>query len=309
MPVSAVKPGRFHSRFVLGTVQLGQAYGVANRTGCPDDAAAGELVAAAHASGVCWFDTAAAYGRSEVVLGRAFAQLGLRESVQVVTKGGDFAGPGTSLTARLHASLQALGLPRVAAWLLHDESQLVGWDAGVRAEAAALVAANQVGVFGLSAYHPDVACRALAECGLGALQFPASPFDRRFLRGAVAERILGSGAQLFVRSVYLQGLGLMEPAQVPESIFRGKEAAQTLADFCQQRGLRRDHFCVQYVLQRTARANVKLVIGLETREQLARNVEIFTAPEIPTDYLDQWDALWPDDIDDLILPYRWPKKN
>ncbi|MCS6248376.1 MAG: aldo/keto reductase [Opitutus sp.] len=281
------------------------AYGVANRTGCPDEQAASALVGQAYDQGVSCFDTASAYGRSEAVLGRAFADLGLREAVQVVSKGGDFAATGGSLTACVQNSLTAVGVPRLAAWLLHDEQQLSAWNDRTQAEADALIAADQVGVFGVSVYHPDIACRALDDFGFGALQFPSSPFDRRFLRGDKAARILASGAQLFVRSVYLQGLGLMDPAQVPEHIHHGKEAVASLADFCRQRGLQRDHFCVQYVLQRTAQAKARLVIGVETPEQLRRNHALFTAPAIPAAYLDEWDQRWPDDIEDLVLPYRW----
>jgi aryl-alcohol dehydrogenase-like predicted oxidoreductase len=290
------------SRFVLGTAQLGLAYGVANRTGRPGEAAAAALVAEAVALGVSGFDTAAAYGDSEAVLGRAFAGLGLRGTARVVTKGSLASGP---LAAGVHASLRSLGIPRLEAWLLHDEGELAAWDARAQAAIDALLAENQIEAAGASVYHPEAACRALDAHGFGALQFPASPFDRRFLRGAEAGRILGSGARLFVRSVYLQGLGLMDPAQVPAGIHRGREAAQALADFCGRRGLDRDHFCVGYVLQRTARSGARLVLGMETRGQLARNAGLFTAPDLPAALLDEWDELWPDDIEDLVLPYRW----
>ena len=289
-------------RFVLGTAQLGLAYGVANRTGRPDEAAAVALVAEAVARGLAAFDTAAAYGGSEAVLGRAFAELGLRETARVVSKGGLGAG---SVTECVYASLRILGIPRLEAWLLHDENELSGWDTRARAASAALLAENQVGAIGLSAYHPDTACRAIEEYGFGALQFPASPFDRRFLRGPAADHIFASGARLFVRSVYLQGLGLMEPAQVPGHIHCGREAVRTLAEFCSRHGLERDHFCVRYVLQRSARAGAQLVLGQETREQLARNAGLFTSPALPAALLDEWDELWPDDIEDLVLPYRW----
>ncbi len=298
-------PGLARARFALGTVQLGLPYGVANRTGRPDDEAGCGLVAAAHACGVSWFDTAAAYGRSERVLGQAFRRLGLADEARVVSKGGGFAAPGGSVTACVQTSLRALGIPRLEAWLLHDERELDGWDGRARADAAALASENQVGVFGLSAYQPAAALSALEELDFGALQFPASPFDRRFVRGDTGERILGSGARLFVRSVYLQGLGLMDPEQVPAHIRHGREAARALADFCGAHGLERDHFCVQYVLQRTARSEARLVIGLETPAQLARNAALFSATSLPAALLDEWDDRWPDDIEDLVLPYRW----
>ena len=47
---------------MLGTAQLGLAYGVANTTGRPDFHQAVRLIAAAAEGGVNCFDTAAAYG-------------------------------------------------------------------------------------------------------------------------------------------------------------------------------------------------------------------------------------------------------
>ena len=61
------------SRLMLGTVQFGMPYGVANRMGQPDYGDVLAMVAAAIEGGVNCFDTAAAYGSSEEVLGRAMS--------------------------------------------------------------------------------------------------------------------------------------------------------------------------------------------------------------------------------------------
>jgi aryl-alcohol dehydrogenase-like predicted oxidoreductase len=97
----------------------------------------------------------------------------------------------------------------------------------------------------------------------------------------------------------------MEPSQVPGRIFRGREAVQTLNNFCIRRGLERDHFCLHYILQRTAATGARLVIGMERQEQLTRNAAVLSAPPVDPACLDEWDDLWPDDVDDLIIPYRW----
>ena len=60
--------GNNPSRLMLGTVQFGLSYGVANRVGQPDYQDVVEIVAAALEGGVNAFDTAAAYGTSEEVL-------------------------------------------------------------------------------------------------------------------------------------------------------------------------------------------------------------------------------------------------
>lgn len=293
------------ARFALGTAQLGMNYGVANQSGRPSDEQARALVQSAVGQGLSWFDTAAAYGDSEAVLGRAFNTLGVQDQVNVISKGSILSAEGDSLTSRVNRSLQRLSVPRLHTWLLHDENELSAWDEHTRREAQSLRDNQRVGSFGASVYQPEKAIVAVEKYALTAVQFPASPLDRRFLRNRISNRLANTGAQLYIRSVYLQGLCLMEPTQVPSHISRGREAVQTLADFCQRRGLERDQFCLHYVLQRTADTGARLVIGVERLEQLTRNAAILSASPISPACLDEWDALWPDDIDDLILPFRW----
>src|SRR5690349_9168025 len=97
------------SALILGTVQLGHAYGIANTTGRPDDAAAARLLAAAAEVGVSHLDTARAYGDSEERIGRLAADLPLR----VVTKVAPLGPHGTpdAVRASVRASLDALRRP------------------------------------------------------------------------------------------------------------------------------------------------------------------------------------------------------
>ncbi|NCC93899.1 MAG: hypothetical protein EOM10_11550, partial [Opitutae bacterium] len=74
------------SRLMLGTVQFGLSYGIANRQGRPSYAVVRDILACAFEGGVNCLDTAAAYGESEELIGRALRELGLADRVIVVTK-------------------------------------------------------------------------------------------------------------------------------------------------------------------------------------------------------------------------------
>ncbi len=75
-------------RFVLGTAQLGIEYGIANRSGRPQNRQACSIVQAAWESGVRFFDTAQDYGNAESVLGDAFEEIRARtgNEPRVITK-------------------------------------------------------------------------------------------------------------------------------------------------------------------------------------------------------------------------------
>ena len=63
------------SRLVLGTVQFGLDYGIANVSGKPSFERVKAILTTAFDNGVTTLDTAAAYGDSEVVLGKALKEL------------------------------------------------------------------------------------------------------------------------------------------------------------------------------------------------------------------------------------------
>ena len=65
--------------FVLGTAQLGLAYGRTNAVGNLSDEAALDLLEAAYASGVREIDTARAYGLSEQRIGEFVRVHGVRD--------------------------------------------------------------------------------------------------------------------------------------------------------------------------------------------------------------------------------------
>ena len=74
------------SKITLSTVQFGLDYGIANTGGKPSYEKSRDIVATAYENGITSFDTAAAYGDSEKVLGQIFQELKIKNKVQVGSK-------------------------------------------------------------------------------------------------------------------------------------------------------------------------------------------------------------------------------
>jgi len=292
-------------RLILGAAQLGSAYGVANRLGQPDDETILSLVRAAADSGIRRFDTAAAYGTSECRLGQTFTRLGLNESVSVTSKGSIAGRSADQLEEVVAASLRNLQVGHLESWLLHREEEIPHWSASFRGQASRLVESGRVGSFGVSVYRLDEALAALDEECFGAIQCPASPFDRRFLRCRRLREFAEAGGNVALRSIYLQGLCLMDPSVVPEGIEHGRKAVSVLRDFCAGHDVERDAFCLHYVTHRSAQLRAGVVIGCEISEQLLRNVELLEREWPATELFDEWDRLWPEDWENLIFPFAW----
>jgi aryl-alcohol dehydrogenase-like predicted oxidoreductase len=75
------------SKLTLGTVQLGQAYGIANTTGQPSREDSYKILQTAYEQGLRSFDTARAYGDSETVIGEWIKEFApSRETYRLATK-------------------------------------------------------------------------------------------------------------------------------------------------------------------------------------------------------------------------------
>ena len=93
---------------VLGTVQWGLRYGVANRLGQPSLAEVARIIACARAAGVHALDTARAYGQSEDIIGKL---VGADAYWTVWTKLDPSASSNATALASLEASRTALSRP------------------------------------------------------------------------------------------------------------------------------------------------------------------------------------------------------
>jgi aryl-alcohol dehydrogenase-like predicted oxidoreductase len=109
-----VNPNKACSRLGIGTVQFGLDYGIANKTGKPDQAVAQNILNIAQTAGVTFIDTSPAYGSSERALGEIIA--GSDMDFNIVSKTPAFNLPVITkqdadvITASAEASLRLPGL-------------------------------------------------------------------------------------------------------------------------------------------------------------------------------------------------------
>ncbi len=277
---------------VLGTAQLGMEYGVANRTGTPDESRVAEILDQAYISGIRILDTAAAYGESENALGRA----GISRW-EVITKVPSFSElPDDRLDESVYESvlrsLDRLKTDCLFAVLAHDHRDMVG-ERGRRVLGALerLQAENRVQSIGVSVYTPS----DLDGLEPAATQIVQAPFN------VLDQRIVGSdlSAELHVRSVFLQGLLLMPPHARPARFARWNGLLIRFDERIRDSGLDPVAFCLGFAAQQPAVA--KCVVGLEHPDQLAGIVAAFGAGRnvvIEAEDMASYDL-------DLIDPRRW----
>ncbi len=292
---------------MLGTAQLGLPYGVANTTGRPDFRQAVRLIAAAAEGGVNCFDTAAAYGDSEVVLGRALNELGLAENAVVVTKvralsDEELANPhkaAAAIETSVDQSRQRLGLDCLPVVLFHREA-----DAAYIDVLTDLKHRGRLRFAGVSCDHqPETAHRLLATDGVAAVQLPGSMLDRRHRQSGVLQAAAARGTPVFIRSVYLQGLLLMPETAVPDALQAVLPIRRKLAAVAAAAGIPLAELAVRYVLAQDGVACV--VVGAETAEQVRENISMVQRGPLDADLLAAVDAAPVDLPEVVITPRLW----
>jgi aryl-alcohol dehydrogenase-like predicted oxidoreductase len=200
----------------LGTVQFGMPYGVANRGATTSHDQLNAILAHAARRGVRLIDTAALYGDSEAVLGAAFPR---NHPFSIVTKtpklGSESAG-AQALVDAFERSLRNLRQPKLYGLLVHDANDLLrpGGDALWQAMDD-LKRRGLVDRIGVSVYTAAQIDAVLERFEPTLVQVPLSIVDQRLLESGHLSRLNERGVEIHARSVFLQGLLLMHPAERP----------------------------------------------------------------------------------------------
>jgi aryl-alcohol dehydrogenase-like predicted oxidoreductase len=226
------------ARIGLGTVQFGLDYGISNANGKTVPSEARAILAAARRGGVEVLDTAPAYGTSEAVLGElGAAAMGFR----IVTKTPKFEGKASdadTLERSLTASLEYLKLATVDALLFHRASDLLG-SSGTRlmAKARELQGRGLIGKIGVSVYDGDEIDAVMEKHGAEIIQAPINVLDQRLLESGHLRALQAAGVEVHARSVFLQGLLLMDPKSLPPHLAKGKAPLQAFRALAQDHSL------------------------------------------------------------------------
>ena len=285
------------NRLVLGTVQFGLPYGIANQAGQVSRAEATAIMDHARGRGIDTLDTAIAYGESEQRLG----EIGVAQW-QVISKLPAVPEYCTDIAEWVHesvlGSLQRLRIQRLRGLLLHHPHQLLGPEGSALYRALVSIKnQGKVEKIGISIYGPDELDALWPRYRFDLVQAPFNIIDRRLAVSGWLARLHQAGAEVHVRSVFLQGLLLMDAAKRPAAFNRWEPLWQQWHRWLDNQALTPLQACLGFAL--TQPGIDRVVIGVESLAQLQ---EILVSVETP--------AVEPpvtlvSEAPDLVNPSRW----
>jgi aryl-alcohol dehydrogenase-like predicted oxidoreductase len=292
----------------LGTVELGMPYGLGLPAPPDDDTCIGFLRQAID-GGIGLLDTAAAYGRSEELIGRALAGSGPRPviatKVSLRAAGGATPLTGSALVTHVEASvsrsLRLLGLDSLDLLQLHSAEEACVTD-GLLALMDDLTRRGWVRYWGVSTYGQAAPLEALGYPGyFRALQVAYSLLDRR-----LDDRVLPAcgrlGVGVIFRSVLLQGVLSDRWRQLPPHLAPLQTAAQAAAALAQQSGMTLAELAVRFALHHPHAHTV--LFGSTSPAELAANLKAAAAGPLPADVVTAIQRIVVSDTD-LLHPGNW----
>jgi aryl-alcohol dehydrogenase-like predicted oxidoreductase len=253
-------------RLSIGAAQLGMNYGISNSKGQTSFLESKKIINFAKKNNINSIDTAFAYGDSEKVLGdigvsdfKITTKISLDDSVGNIR---------TKVSNIVEKSLENLKVQKLYGLLLHNTSQLTQhngfefYDALFRLKEQKIVQK-----IGLSAYSPDEISMIIDKYDFDLIQLPFNIFDNRLICEDFLKKLKTKNIEVHVRSVFLQGLLLMDLDKIPKKFVNWKKDFQNLDDWIKTIGFTRLEACISYV--KSFKEVDKIVVGVENQKQLS----------------------------------------
>jgi aryl-alcohol dehydrogenase-like predicted oxidoreductase len=287
------------TKISLGTVQFGMDYGINSTSGQVESSEVVDILNYAQQRGINLLDTAPSYGNSEQVLGISNIQ-----NFQIVTKTRHFDQntisdkDATLLINDLNQSLQLIKKKSVYGVLVHNANDLLkpGADKIFR-QLELLKEQGLASKIGVSVYSYEQLEIILNNFDIDLVQLPFNILDRRLVDSGMFKMLKNKGVEIHARSIFLQGLLLMDMQNMASKFDRWKDLWKIWYEWLNDSQITALEATIRHAISIPEIS--KVLVGVDTLDQLK---EIIVAsngvlPSIPTE-------LYTNDVN-LLNPSNW----
>ncbi|OGT32160.1 MAG: hypothetical protein A3E87_05060 [Gammaproteobacteria bacterium RIFCSPHIGHO2_12_FULL_35_23] len=220
----------------LGTAQFGMPYGITNAKGQCSLSEIVEILKISIENKIQIIDTAVAYGQSEQFVGKALQGLppGL---FKIITKVPSDC-TSQAMQAVFQQSLNNLRQNKIYGLLVHNAKQLLLstsdllWN-----EMESFKAQGLVKKIGVSVYTGKEIDQILERFNIDIIQLPINVFDQKLEREGYLQKLKNKGIEIHVRSIFLQGIILSKPENLPSKLNELKPIIIKLNQYCKQKNV------------------------------------------------------------------------
>ena len=284
---------------VLGSVQFGMAYGITEKAK-PSVKEVEKIVSTFMSKGGHVIDTAVAYGDSHIVLGKLPKKPAFMTKIPSLNA---LTIERIDLKNIAETALVQLKVDQLECISFHEIKDVLGPNG--QDNVNQMINLRKMGIcrkIGLSLYSPDQLEATIKKFPgiFDIVQAPLSLLDQRFLDTAT-QVVLLEKMEFHARSIFLQGLLLLAPDTVPNSVKRIKPFLKKVQELCNEHSI--EPIKLVFLFLKEALANGKAVVGVHSSKQLKQvYLALEWAHENSIDI--DFNSLRCDDLD-LIDPRRW----
>ena len=285
---------------VLGTAQFGSAYGISSNGSALTTAQVKAIIAKANANGVNTFDTAPAYGDAELLLGR-FCNLKSKFISKIPKLSPIPSVVHSEIIEGICNTMNNLQRDKLDTVLFHDPVSLMERPKVHEMALRSMIELRDSGLvnqFGASFYSPSEVLNFAGLESLDVVQVPINVLDKRWEEEGFFDRLKKIGVKVHARSIFLQGLLLMNPVNYPSWLGR---CARPLEEFrlrCGEHGLTPLEAALGFVLDHDSID--KCVVGVNSVDELEQIVELSRSKlTLPNHDFQTLDVM-------LLDPRKWP---
>ena len=288
-------------KLCLGTVQMGQQYGVANVLGRqPSTQESFAVLSTALNAGISCFDTASIYGTSENLLGDF--SLSDKKGVKIISKfPPEMPDDEEIVLEEIRKTLRRLKASKIDGYLLHSASDMLrpGIVKGMQ------IAKEQglVNAIGVSVYEPAEAYEAVMKRWVDYVQIPYNVLDQRLDETDFFLQAQKYNVKVFARSMFLQGLLVMKLDNLPNHLREARPWLEKFQSVVEEHSFSRKEAAFLFGLNHPGIDYV--VFGVDTKMQLLENLEIVNKVDDFQDCYETLQGMFRNVDRRLINPSLW----
>jgi len=270
------------TKLALGTVQFGMDYGINSGIKVEQNEVL-KIVNLARKSGIKLIDTAQLYGSSEKVLGNVNTV-----DFDIVTKSRAFEqdiineNEANLVINDLDHSLKLLKQKSLYAFLVHHgEDLLKPGGEMIFNQLQSLKEQGLANKIGVSAYIDNQLIEIIDRFDIDIIQLPMNILDSRLIDNGLLNKIFSKGIEIHTRSVFLQGLLLMDIDKRPKYFERWSSLWKFWYEWLADNKLSPLEASIRYMISKPEISRV--LVGVDNKDQLQKIINAVDGnlPPIP----------------------------
>jgi len=280
----------------IGTLQFGQNYGVANKTGKLKSKDIIAIKNLAQKNNVNIIDTAEVYGDSEKRLGElGFSKFKLVSKLPTINPPKDRFN---WVLNSLKSFFKKLKINKIYGMHIHNTKYIL--DKKGDQIYKGLVYAKEKGLIkkiGVSIYTIKELKKIISKYRIDLVLLPFNIFDQRLLKSNILQELKDRNIEIHTRTSFLQGLLLMNKKNIPNKFFRYKNFFENWENICKKKKMTKYEVCLKYALSNSYID--KVIVGIDSSRQFKKLINSAGYIDVSTKSIDASKEI------NLINPSKW----